>query len=70
MTLELNIFNTMKKPSLDKEEDAMGDGYLINTIIHDHVDDSMTSKLEELYQQPTTLGEGEPPDTHVTRTRQ
>ena len=56
MTLELNIFNTMKKPSLDKEEDDPRDAYLIDTMVQDQVDDSMNNKLEDFYEQSVALG--------------
>ena len=66
MTLELTIFNTMKKLSLGKEENDVEDAYLIDTIVQDHVDDSLSSKLEEFFEQPTTLGEEDPPDPPIT----
>ena len=65
MPLELNIFNIMKKPNLDKEEDEPGDAYLINTLVQDYVDDFMSSKLEEFYEQPAAPGEGELPNPPI-----
>ena len=55
MTLELNIFNTMEKPSLGREEDDLGDVYLIDTFVQDHVEDFMTRKLEEFYEHQQHL---------------
>ena len=64
MTLELN--NTMKKPSLGSEEDDPRDGYLIDTMMKDHVDDSMKSKIEEFYEQHAAPKNRDPPKLPIT----
>ena len=66
MTLELNIFNIVKKPSFGKEEDDPEDAYLIDTMVQDHVDDSMSNKLEEFYEQLAAPKEEDPPNSPIT----
>ena len=47
MTLDLNICNAIKKLSANRGEYDPGDVYLIDSLVHEHLDYSMTRKVNE-----------------------